>query len=515
MNEAEMVEDDDEIESERWAVNEDNAKTTSNQSKKKLDKQSSSNFSLNEINEDEQDRRSHFKVVKEFEKTLEFVKNASNLKVMPSLSLNQQVSNEEIVPPHYDESDAKLVNKLKEQAASSDDSDSDAVAAEDDEEEAEPDELPARNLLKGVNLIINNSIDSHMLTSSYSMRSQPTQSKPGANMKKLSHYDKIKMNKRETTKSDKKYFISRCNSTGSNKIISDRKQINDSDGYRGDLNPGNCEEAEFIDDEMSLFKNDTLMTNRLSDYKAFKTPLEQEVDTHQSTANLLYKYNSRLLANRNNQVFVQKHSELKVFNPIDTTVQSINLNHIEAMKADIPKNSTPISTDNSVKHRHLLNAQLNLTIVPAPQYSQTLDARKLSTAKSNKENLAKTQETQKSVFLVPQVPPITSGEEKKTTTETLKKQASLHANMFKTSTLKSNSNLIINNNNIYTSHEAKSKIGQQLLATDILNVSKISALENATATNSCVVVAKADMPKDLKKSFKDEIKKDKNKCSIS
>lgn len=33
---------------------------------------------------------------------------------------------------------------------------------------------------------------------------------------------------------------------------------------------------EFIDDEMSLFKNqnDTLKTNRLSDYKSFKGPLE-------------------------------------------------------------------------------------------------------------------------------------------------------------------------------------------------------------------------------------------------
>ena len=38
--------------------------------------------SIESVNEEEQDRRSHFKVVKEFEKTLEFVKNASSLKVM-------------------------------------------------------------------------------------------------------------------------------------------------------------------------------------------------------------------------------------------------------------------------------------------------------------------------------------------------------------------------------------------------------------------------------------------------
>lgn len=54
-----------------------------------------------------------------------------------------------------------------------------------------------------------------------------------------------------------------------------------------------------------------------------------------------------------------------------------------------------------------------------------------------------------------------------------------------------------------------------MLTSDILDVSKISALENATSTNGYVVVAKVDMPKDVRKCLKDEFKKDKKQCSIS
>ncbi len=66
--------EDDEIETERWAEN--------GQSVRK-----SNSGGTSEMNEEEQDRRSQFKVIKEFEKTMEFVKNASSLKVMPSLGM--------------------------------------------------------------------------------------------------------------------------------------------------------------------------------------------------------------------------------------------------------------------------------------------------------------------------------------------------------------------------------------------------------------------------------------------
>jgi hypothetical protein len=62
--------------------------------------------------------------------------------------------------------------------------------------------------------------------------------------------------------------------------------------------------------------------------------------------------------------------------------------------------------------------------------------------------------------------------------------------------------------------KSRNKIAHKIMPSDILDVSKISALENATSTNSCVIVTKADLPKDIKKCLKEEIKKDKSKCSI-
>ena len=168
----------------------------------------------------------------------------------------------------------------------------------------------------------------------------------------------------------------------------------------------------------------------------------------------------------------------------------------QLVKAELPKNSTPISTDLSTqqhlsaKHRHFLNAQLDLTIAPP-------------------KNLKKTNSPSEQVFRIPQVPPIS--EERSTfnpapsQVENIKKIEK----GYKTSTLKSNSNLVIN------SEANKKKMGNQMLTSDILDVSKISALENATSTNGYVVVAKADMPKDVRKCLKDEFKKDKKQCSIS
>ncbi len=215
------------------------------------------------------------------------------------------------------------------------------------------------------------------------------------------------------------------------------------------------------------------------------------------------------------QAFVQKHTELKVFNNINsnTTINSLNQTEQSSAgpaKAELPKNSTPISTDHgtqqhlSAKHRHFLNAQLDLTIVAAKQQTALVQR------KTNSPN------TQNPVFLVPQVPaPHKEQNQVVSSTpappEIKKSSLSNVVNMgsYKTSTLKSNSNLVV------SSDVHKKKLGNHLLTADILDVSKISALENATSTNACVVVTKADIPKDLRRSLKDEFKKDKKQCSIS
>lgn len=88
---------------------------------------------------------------------------------------------------YYDEMDSqKIANQLESnknqlKLLSSDDeendSDSDSGCSKEPafSRENRP-SLKGRNLMKGVNLIINNSIDSHMLTSNYNLKSGPTSS---------------------------------------------------------------------------------------------------------------------------------------------------------------------------------------------------------------------------------------------------------------------------------------------------------------------------------------------------
>ena len=221
--------------------------------------------------------------------------------------------------------------------------------------------------------------------------------------------------------------------------------------------------------------------------------------------------------NNRNQIFVQKH-ELKVFDNLSVNSNQINNNNNDnkTKLPDLPKNSTPIFTDNATaaslnaKHRQFLNAKLNLTIMPGQQQKQ-------QTLINNNNK----QQEIKSVFLVPQVPPIQQQQQQKVSPVTSANTAAAASSAtttttYKTSTLKSNSNLIMDTVDYDSEIVAKSrnKIAHKIMPSDILDVSKISALENATSTNSCVIVTKADLPKDIKKCLKEEIKKDKSKCSI-
>lgn len=88
---------------------------------------------------------------------------------------------------YYDEMDSQKIanqlgsNKNQLKLLSSDDeendSDSDSSCSKEPvfSRENRP-SLKGRNLMKGVNLIINNSIDSHMLTSNFNLKSGPTNS---------------------------------------------------------------------------------------------------------------------------------------------------------------------------------------------------------------------------------------------------------------------------------------------------------------------------------------------------
>ena len=516
-------------------------------------------YSDSHINEDEQDIRSHFKVIKEFEKTLEFVKNASNLKVMPSLSLNQNNDEETAIyskkisgtrAPHIslaslcydthktrntddDKDDGNYDDEEEEEEEEEANANSDSNDTEDDTDDDSDDDSDEKseelkhpnnqmsNVGKRINFIINNSIDSHMLTNSYNtnreqmlMNDLINNRKANENPKKLSYHDL----KQKSTKKDapKNVCVEAKNYNNINRVMSNNHLIEIKD-----------QEVDFVDDELSLFKNETLLTSKFSDYKDFKKPLmisgneTKSASSLHSTKMSEYKRQPSIEIKKSNQVFVQKHcTELKVFNNLSVNVtQNENTKNstvtLTGMPADLPKNSTPIFTDIATvanlnaKNRQFLNAKLNLTIMPSQQQiAQNIEPKKLNINSSTSANNNVKSEL-KSVFLVPQVPPIQEGTEH----QQLKQKQSP---TYKTSTLKSNSNLVMDT--VDMSHgysgEMGRKLAHKLMPSDILDVSKISALENATSTNSCVVVTKADMPRDFKKCLKDEIKKDKTKCSI-
>jgi hypothetical protein len=91
---------------ENWSNNDDNIQLV--QKRLSLGGTNQSKKSQANEEEDEHERRSHFKVVKEFEKTMEFVKNASNLKVMPSLATHDSVNQQQqLQQPNKQEEDTK------------------------------------------------------------------------------------------------------------------------------------------------------------------------------------------------------------------------------------------------------------------------------------------------------------------------------------------------------------------------------------------------------------------------
>lgn len=209
---------------------------------------------------------------------------------------------------------------------------------------------------------------------------------------------------------------------------------------------------EFVDDEMSVFKNETLHKNKTSDYVTFKKPLLPDQPKKMAEPLPLSLQPVHIQSNeyllKNNKIY----NELKVFKNI-ANLDSTNVT--AGASVELPKNSTPIYSDNSTaayltaKRKKLLNGKLDLTIAPA-----------LAESKVSKEN-------------------------------------------FVTSTLRSSNNL-----------QASVKKSSKLLNIpgETLDLSKLSAIENASA--NLINVAKADFPNHIKKKFKDEIKKDKTKCLI-
>ncbi|CAF1045263.1 unnamed protein product [Brachionus calyciflorus] len=402
---------DDEIEEERYDSNDVRTRGSTNkvespESSDLYSLDSSSSSSSN--NPDEQDQKSKFKVIKEFEKTLEFVKNASNLKVMPLVDSENKTCDDTLKKPHI--SLASLYYDRNNATNLESDSSSDEEVTNRKQESTNNN----NNNNNRVNLIINNSLASHV---------------------------------------DEK-----------------KPDVRDED---------------FVDDEMSVFKNETLNNqNKISDYKTFKIPLLPDKKLEQlplSLQPIQIQPNDYLL--KNNKIY----NELKVFNNISnfdsTTTNLPNLN-LNPLVGELPKNSTPIFSDNTTaayltaKRKKLLNAKLDLTIAPP-----TTDGQE-----------AKPIERKPSNFMMPKV-----------------KSTPLPEN-FVTSTLRST-------NNLQLSTKKSSKLlsvpgVETKVISGSLDLSKLSAIENVVTSTNLISVSKAEIPLDIKKQFKEEIKKDKSKCII-
>lgn len=348
-----------------------------------------------------------FKVIKEYKKNLDFVKNASNLKSIASDKKNDDT----LKQPHiavsslyYDKDstnfDLDSSDDDYENVENDDDDDDDDDDDEDEDDQEDDDD--------------------------------DDDADTGKKIRKDSN--KIKVN-----------LITNCSvssevsNANANERQSDKKT------------------SDFVDDEMSLFKNETLSKNKVSDCVTFKKPSLPDTRVSDQLPMSLQPVEIQ-----SNEYLLKKnkiYNELKVFNNIGNLENTA----CKGVQSELPKNSTPIYPDNSTaalltaKRKKMLNGKLDLTIAPVAD----LRTSNYGTAKRiAKEN-------------------------------------------FVTSTLRSSNNLITG---VKKSPKLMSVPGETL------DLSKLSAIENAST--NLISVAKAEIPADIKKKFKEEIKKDKTKCVI-
>jgi hypothetical protein len=468
-----------------------------------------------ETNEDEHDRRSHYKVIKEFEKTLEFVKNASSLKVMNtnqmtySACYSQSNSFATTTTVNGRAAEAALLHNIDSNYSSlktahmslsslcydqqtsmtnidSDNINSNQSTEEDDNSEKETmitttttttdpsssSEPKLRSIikrksskiysqLKGLNLIINNSIDSHMLTNSFDLKPK-TDNTLYAN-KKL---HKLKSEQQNAKKNNIYQNINPTANNANNEaqpekfnlpVIKINGLVNENNDY---------EDCYYSDDQMPM-------------------SLQPIITTTTTITNREMLFNEL-------KVFSNDSISLDPSKIADTTIlnQNLNVNNFNV-------NSTPIFSDaNSAseflnKRKQFINGQLNLTIAPP------------STGLCNVTGLPTTPSDP--AFLVPKVPAIYQNQQD-LTINSVPKSKTFSSTPYTTNPLTTETNNLKSKSkvNMLEVGDGGSKV------TGSLNLSRISAFNSDT---TMVTVVKTQMPRDLKKCLKEELKKDK-KCVI-
>jgi hypothetical protein len=234
--------------------------------------------------------------------------------------------------------------------------------------------------------------------------------------------------------------------------------------------------------------------------------------------NLTSAVNNNATSNNNFNTTKQSLSSTGIF---DEDVSKLN---------DLPKSSTPIYTDNTssayllAKRNKIFNAKLDLTITGTANMNGNLN-NFYSVAKAEKqyqpqipervdeelageENRAASNSGNSDYAMLPKLNMIQSTQSN--SKENLAKAAG--------SSLKSMVALRQNNQMAATAGQtANTPLGQESRNNKMSmhDMSLIAAYENATTSTNLVSVAKVQLPKYVKKSIKEEIKKDKTKCVIS
>ena len=415
--EEEEEDEEEEIEGERrWVLNDQQESLKNRYAKNKSGEQNGNGDNFYQINEDEEERRSQFKVIKEFEKSLEFVTNNSNLKVMntnhifSSTSNSNEQANEEDDEEEEEEEDvfSKLkqdsgmkmpqislaslcydenstLHKENESSSEEDKKSSEEEETTDDDDDEDDDEDDVTNNyitikatssskiddkpkrrssnFKRINLIINNSIDSHVNSFHNSNHQMQQLKQKESKMKKSFMHKENEL--RRHSKSQSPYHHH----------------------HHRNLNPNSNE--EFVDDEMSLFKNETLLNaNKMSDYRSFKTPLININGTAMTSFNDVPLSIKPIITNQSNEIYASRNGAKKAqpkFNELKVNVNTTDIlaanNTMEPashpvysnkhlmVNNELPKNSTPLFNDSNTaaelinNRKHFLNAFYSLPLV--------------------------------------------------------------------------------------------------------------------------------------------------------
>jgi hypothetical protein len=412
----------------------------------------------------------------------------------------------------------------------------------------------SKSQLKGVNLIINNSIDSHMLTNSFNLKSTAaikSDNNPSKKLQKLKQKEANDTRKSQCTQAvylghDNEQKINEEEEANSFKIP---PQPPTSKSFKLPtilINGQHSNQSQYSSNYENVYYTATNQNVPLS----IQPIILNQASSASATSPLYGSVRLNKKSGKFNElkVFAQETIENQLIKPApnqqqqqqqttDTTISSSNSNEMKSNEFKLITNSTPLFNDTNnaaelhSRRKQFLNAQLNLTIAPPPvTANQAIFAVPKIPTPVNQD---------KTINNAPKPPPFSSSTPMVNSNQlnyNYHHQQAAEANgnrFFKMSSLKPNKS---KQNLATATHEnikeeefeptqqqqqqlqKKFDVCDQLMpsiggtqVTGSLNLSRISAI---TSDTNLVNVVKTEIPKELKKCMKEELKKDKKNCVI-